>query len=123
ARSALPCGSRKLRAKPSRTFTTSPIWPSLATRSSRITCMAGSSLHGIGQQGEEAGALDGPGQFALLLRRDGGDTGGDDLAALGDIALQQTHVLVVDGGRVLARERADLAAAEKRFGGHGGLLL
>src|SRR5215471_16352203 len=39
ARSALPCGSRKLRAKPSLTRTTSPIWPSLATRSSRITSM------------------------------------------------------------------------------------
>ena len=37
ARNALPLGSRKLRAKPSFTRTTSPIWPSLATRSSRIT--------------------------------------------------------------------------------------
>src|SRR3954468_3646386 len=37
ARSALPLGKRKLRAKPSFTRTTSPIWPSLATRSSRIT--------------------------------------------------------------------------------------
>ena len=34
-----PCGSRKLRAKPSLTRTTSPIWPSLATRSSKITSM------------------------------------------------------------------------------------
>src|SRR6476646_5432548 len=39
ARSALPWGSRKLRAKPSLTRTTSPIWPSLATRSSKITSM------------------------------------------------------------------------------------
>src|SRR5215831_6017259 len=39
ARSALPLGKRKLRAKPSLTRTTSPIWPSLATRSSRITSM------------------------------------------------------------------------------------
>src|ERR1044071_1600748 len=37
ARSALPRGSRKLRAKPSFTRTTSPIWPSLPMRSSRIT--------------------------------------------------------------------------------------
>jgi len=37
ARSALPCGSRKLRANPSRTRTTSPICPSLAMRSSKIT--------------------------------------------------------------------------------------
>src|SRR5947209_17390261 len=37
ARSALPRGSRKLRAKPSFTRTVSPIWPSLPTRSSRMT--------------------------------------------------------------------------------------
>src|SRR6516165_7636224 len=39
ARKALPRLSRKLRANPSLTRTTSPIWPSLATRSSRITSM------------------------------------------------------------------------------------
>src|SRR5262245_15803730 len=37
ARSALPLGRRKLRAYPSLTRTVSPIWPSLATRSNRIT--------------------------------------------------------------------------------------
>src|SRR4249919_2897123 len=40
ARRALPFGSRKLRAKPSLTRTVSPIWPSLATRSSKITSMS-----------------------------------------------------------------------------------
>src|SRR5215475_3484 len=40
ARSALPRLRRKLRAKPSRTLTTSPIWPSLATRSSRMTSIS-----------------------------------------------------------------------------------
>src|SRR5262244_1922986 len=45
ARSALTFGNRKLRAKPSLTRTTSPIWPSLATRSSRITSMF--SLRGL----------------------------------------------------------------------------
>src|SRR5262245_17092875 len=44
ARSALPCGRRKLRAKPSFTRTTSPIWPSLATRSSRMTSIFASPL-------------------------------------------------------------------------------
>src|SRR5258705_5261176 len=39
ARNALPFGKRKLPAKPSLPRTTSPIWPSLATRSSRITSM------------------------------------------------------------------------------------
>src|SRR3974377_1958934 len=37
ARRALPRGNRKLRANPSFTRTTSPIWPSLPMRSSRIT--------------------------------------------------------------------------------------
>ena len=39
ARSALPWGRRKLRPKPSLTRTTSPIWPSLPMRSSRMTSM------------------------------------------------------------------------------------
>src|SRR5882757_11338011 len=39
ARSALPRFNRKLRANPSLTRTTSPIWPSLATRSSKMTSM------------------------------------------------------------------------------------
>src|SRR6188768_562532 len=53
ARSALPRGSRKLRAKPSLTRTTSPIWPSLATRSSKITSMVSllsDSVDGIGRR-------------------------------------------------------------------------
>ena len=37
ARKAFLCGNRKLRANPGLTFTTSPIWPSLGTRSSRMT--------------------------------------------------------------------------------------
>src|SRR5437660_2881062 len=49
ARSALPRLSRKLRAKPSLTRTTSPIWPSLATRSSRITSIFKSPS--VGSQG------------------------------------------------------------------------
>ena len=63
-----------------------------------------------------ARALDGLGQFTLLLGANGGDAAGDNLATLGHEALQQAHVLVVDLGGVLARERAGLAAAEKRTG-------
>jgi hypothetical protein len=40
----------------------------------------------VGQQGEEAGALDGLGQLALLLAADRRDAGGDDLAALAEEA-------------------------------------
>src|SRR5246127_5081121 len=87
ARRAFFLGRRKLRAKPSLTRTSSPIWPSFSTRSSRITCMAVLLLHDVGQQRHEAGALDGVRQDALLLVADRGDARRHDLAALGNVAL------------------------------------
>src|ERR1700748_1881341 len=105
ARRAFFLGSRKLRAKPSLTRTSSPIWPSFSTRSSRMTCMVRSSLHDIGKQRHEAGALDRVRQGALVLGRDGGDARRNDLAAFGNVTLQQLHVLVVDLGRIGAGER------------------
>src|SRR5664279_5021352 len=117
ARRAFFLGKRKLRAKPSLTRTSSPIWPSFSTRSSRMTCMAMPLLHDIGQQRHEAGALDGVGQNALLLVADRGDARRHDLAALGNEALQQLDVLVVDLGRVIAREGAGLLAPEKGTAG------
>src|SRR4051812_5369924 len=117
ARSAFFLGSRKLRAKPSFTFTSSPIWPSFSTRSSKMTCMVAPLFHDIGQQRHEAGALDGVGQNALLLVADRGDARRHDLAALGNIALQKLDVLVVDLGRVIARERTGLLAPEERTAG------
>src|SRR5215475_7877796 len=68
----------------------------------------------VRQQSEEARALDRLRELALLLRRHRGDATWHDLAALGDVALQQPRVLVVDLGRIGARERAGLAAAEER---------
>src|SRR5689334_18243068 len=79
--------------------------------------MALPSLHDIRQQRHEAGALDGVGQNALLLVADRGDAGRYDLAALGNEALQELDVLVIDLGRVIAREGAGLLAAEKRTAG------
>src|SRR6185437_13439142 len=67
----------------------------------------------IGKQSDVAGALDRLRQLTLLLRGDGGDSRRHDLAALGDEALEQAHVLVIDLRRVLAREGARLAAAEE----------
>src|SRR5580704_5172413 len=113
ARSAFFLGRRKLRAKPSLTRTSSPIWPSFSTRSSRITCMSLLLLHDVGQQRHEAGALDGVGQNALLLVADRGDARRHDLAALGNEALQELDVLVVDLGRIIAGEGAGLLAAEE----------
>src|SRR5437764_5573797 len=115
ARRAFFCGSRKLRAKPGFTFTTSPIWPSLGTRSSRMTFigMASSLSDQVGQESQEAGTLDRLGELALLLGRHRRYAVRHDLAALGNEALQQSYVLVVDLGRVGAGERAALAAARE----------
>src|SRR5688572_7010635 len=86
----------------------------------------------VGHDPDEARALDGAGELALLQRRDGGDARGNDLAAFRHVALQQPDVLVVDLGRVRARERAGLAAAlegpaalggSKFFDSHGSLSL
>src|SRR5258708_22794106 len=99
ARSALPRGNRKLRAKPSLTRTTSPIWPSLATRSSKITSISTSPLRPpplhrgrgrrvglssadhIRQQPKEARTLDSLGELPLLFRRDRRDAARNALAA------------------------------------------
>src|SRR5690242_5994977 len=113
ARRAFFCGRRKLRAKPSFTFTSSPIWPSFSTRSSTITCMA-RSLQNIGKQRHVPCALDGVREQALLLVGNGRDAAGYDLAALRDETLKELHVLVVDLGRIGTGERARFLAPEKR---------
>src|SRR4051812_34201800 len=68
----------------------------------------------VGQQAQEPRALDGAGEFTLLLGGDGGDAARHDLAALGDVTHQQLGILIVDLRRIRTRERAGLAAAEKR---------
>src|SRR3712207_525740 len=68
----------------------------------------------VGQQAQEAGALDRLGELTLLLGRHSRDAGRNDLAALGDVAGQELRVLVVDLRRVGARERAGLATTEER---------
>src|SRR5690349_19366344 len=68
----------------------------------------------VRQQTEEARALDRLCELTLFLRRYRGDPARHDLAALGDVALQQLHVLVVDLRRIRPRKRAALAPAEER---------
>src|SRR5690606_21041718 len=75
---------------------------------------SGVLLHDVGQQPKEARALDRLGELTLLLLADGRDARGHDLAALGNVALQEPHVLVVDAGSVGAGERAGLAPAMER---------
>src|SRR5688572_17656662 len=68
----------------------------------------------VGQQAEETRALDGARELTLLLGGDGGDAARHDLAALRDVTHQQLGILVVDLRRIRTRERAGLAATEKR---------
>src|SRR3954467_11117355 len=68
----------------------------------------------VRKQTEEPRALDGAGEFTLLLGGDGGDAARHDLAALGHVTHQQLGILVVHLRRIRTRERAGLAAAEKR---------
>src|SRR5579871_4748946 len=81
------------------------------------------SANDVGQQTQEPRALDGAGELTLLLGGDRRDAARHDLAALGDVTHQQLGILVVDLRRVRTRERAGLAAAEKRTActsfGHG----
>src|SRR5207248_9054132 len=94
---ALPCGRRKLRPKPERTFTRSPMLPRLAAFWSRMTSIgAPSVLVGIGQQRQEARALDRHRQLALIEGLGPRDAARNDLAGLGDVALERAEILVVD---------------------------
>ena len=76
--------------------------------------IAGSLLHHVGKQAEKARPLDCARKLALPLRRDRRDAARHDLAALGDKALQQTNVLVIDLRRVRPRERAGFAPPKER---------
>src|SRR4051812_1779113 len=119
------------------------MWPCLPVRSSRMTFMRYSfavPAHGrlgaadhpppqrvisvlrnrVGHEADEAGTLDRLGEDALLQGRDRGDAGRHDLAALRHVALQQANVLVVDLGRVRAREGAGLATTLERTARLGG---
>src|ERR1700760_1214739 len=88
---------------------------STTKRCRRHTAAGSRSLaNDVRQQAEEAGALDGARELALLLGRHGGDPARHDLAALGHVAHQQLGVLVVDLRRVRTGERAGLAATEER---------
>src|SRR3981081_1831678 len=68
----------------------------------------------VRQQTEETRALDGARELTLLLGGDRGDAARPDRAALGPVTHQKLGLLVVDLRRIRTRERAGLAAAEKR---------
>src|SRR3974390_3031607 len=71
------------------------------------------SLHDVGEERHETRPLDGLGEKPLLAGGNGSDARRHDLAALGNEALQELHVLVVDLRRIGAREGARLLAAKE----------
>src|SRR5262245_8661232 len=73
------------------------------------------SIRGERKKGDGASALDRLLEFPLVRRAGSGDAARQDLAALRDVALQQTHVLVVDEGNLLVAELAELPAAEEEL--------
>src|SRR6185369_6909875 len=87
-------------------------------------------LDHVRQEPDEPRPLDRLGELALLLGRHRRDAARHDLAALGDVAAEQAHVLVIDLRCLVAGEGAGLAAAMEgpagRDGGnlgHGSALL
>src|SRR5205807_7998558 len=106
--------------------TRSPMLPRLATFWSRMTSIgAPSVLVGIGQQRQEARALDRHRQLALIEGLGPRDAARNDLAGLGDVALERAEILVVDRLHALGREAAELlttreaaAAAPAGSSGH-----
>src|SRR5689334_6438449 len=63
---------------------------------------------GVGQQCHLAAVLHGHGDVTLVLAAVAADAAGTDLAAVGDELPQQRRVLVVDVGRLVLAELADL---------------
>src|SRR3979490_2927006 len=70
-------------------------------------------LVGVRQQGQAACALDRNSELALIERLRARDAAGDDLARLGDVALQRGEILVVNVLHTLGCEAAELLAARK----------
>src|SRR5690606_29330550 len=68
---------------------------------------------GVRDQGQEASALDGGRQLALVPGLGAGDPARDDLAGLGQVLAQGVEILVVDLLDTLGGELAELAAAEE----------
>src|SRR6185437_14925751 len=88
--------------------------PRLATFCSRMTSIAPASvLIGVGQQREEARALDRDGELPLIEGLRAGDAARNDLAGLGDVTLQGAEILVVDVRDAFGREAAKLLAARE----------
>src|SRR2546429_2460473 len=89
----------------------SPILPRLATFCRRMTSIeVASVLIGVGQEREKARPLDRHRELALIEGFRAGDAARNDLARLGDIALQGGEILVVDRLHAFGGEAAELSS-------------
>src|SRR5512135_2052820 len=73
------------------------------------------SVLDVGQQGHEAGALDGEGQLALMEGAGAGDPARGDLAPVRDVLLQDLDGFVVDAPDVPLAEPAELPLGREIF--------
>src|SRR2546423_2354703 len=88
--------------------------PRLATFCRRMTSIEVTSvLIGVGQQRQKARPLDRHRQLTLIEGFRAGDAARNDLARLGDIALQGGEILVVDRLHAFSGEAAELAATRE----------
>src|ERR1700728_3417672 len=89
--------------------------PRLATFWSRITSIAVTLvLIGVRQQGQEASALDRDRQLTLIERLRTRDATRNDLARLGDVALQRGQILIVNVLHALGGEATKLLTAGEK---------
>src|SRR5436190_5759211 len=88
--------------------------PRLATFCSRMTSIeVPSVLIGVGQQRQKARPLDRHRELALIEGFRAGDATRNDLARLGDIALEGGEILVVDRLHAFGGETAELPATRE----------
>jgi hypothetical protein len=67
-------------------------------------------LCGVGEQGQEARPLDGDGQAALMARAGAGAPAGIHLTRVGDEALEEVDILVIDVINLVNAKLAEAAA-------------
>src|SRR3954447_18949359 len=127
---AMPRGTRKFRAYPSATVTTSPGTPSLSTSFCRMIFIAGSAPlpRAVRQERHLPRVLDRRRHVALVLRAVARHPARPDLAPLRDELPEQVGVLVVDVRDLVLAELAELPLAALRpalffFGVLAGTLL
>jgi hypothetical protein len=68
---------------------------------------------GVGQQGQEAGALDSGGQLTLITSFGTSDTAWNDFAGLGYLVFKSVEIFVIDLFHVFSGEAAEFTTTEE----------